>query len=326
MKILLTGATGLLGSRIAQNLLQKGHTVFATKRASSSLRLVKNAERIHWMQGELSSKVFLKKCLVNVEVVIHAAAMVSYKKSDQQKLFDTNSELTRLLAEESLKAGVKNFIFVSSVSALGKGSRRSVVDEDTPWDDDEFHTSYGRSKRLAESYLRELGAQGLSYQIIAPSVILGAALPGQSSAQLFGYVLDQKPFFTNGLLNYVYVEDVVKVIQKLLDQQHESQKWIVNGGVTTYKVFFELVAAYLKVKPPYIKVPPKLVLAGAFLENVYSFLLNKPPLLSKETAKMAGSSYQYVGNKVSAKLGITYTSLESSVKNTVQEMREILKK
>ncbi|SMG21632.1 Nucleoside-diphosphate-sugar epimerase [Marivirga sericea] len=318
--VLVTGATGLLGTQILQTLIAQHFKIYATKRVHSKIPF--DSGGINWVEISSAEDNIVEVVPETLDYVIHAGALVSYKKSDKEKIFNVNTVWTTKLAEDALEAGVKKFIFISSISALGKKSLDRFIDESTPKSHDEFLTNYGKSKRKAEEMLWEMSSKGLPIVIFNPSVILGPATRYQSSAQLFGYVGDQKPFYTKGLINYIDVRDVAEIVVRSLENKIQNEQFILNSGSTSYREFFAAIAKELQKKPPSIEVPKFMVMLGAVIENVISKCSRNPATLTMETAKMAGNRYTYVAAKANSAFNHSYKTLEQSIEWTVSEMKK----
>ncbi|MGM0580964.1 MAG: NAD-dependent epimerase/dehydratase family protein [Bacteroidota bacterium] len=316
--VLITGATGLLGKQILKNLISQEFIIYAVKRADSIIPV--ESKNLNWIEIESFEDNLFELIPETIDYVIHAAALVSYKKSDTEKIFKINTEWTANLAKDALKAGVEKFIFISSISAIGKKSSDIFIDESTPKSEDEFLSNYGKSKRKAEETLWELSKEGLPIIILNPSVIIGPAKRYQSSAQLFGYVGDQKPFYTKGLINYIDVRDVAEIIVMSLVNKIKNEQFILNTGSISYQGFFRAIAKQLNSKAPKIGVPKFMVILGAIMENLWSKISGKPATLTMETAKMAGNKKIYNANKANKTFNLHYKTLEQSIEWTVKEM------
>lgn len=318
--VLITGATGLVGNQILQHLLADNFKIYATKRADSIIPL--QSEKINWVEINSIEGNLFKLISESIDFVVHAGGLVSYKKSDAAKIFQVNTEWTSKLANDALVAGVKKFIFISSIAALGKDSNNKFIDENTPKSEHEFLSNYGKSKRKAEEMLWNLSKEKLPILIFNPSVIIGPANRYQSSAQLLGYVSDQKPFYTKGLINYIDVRDVAKIVVQSLQNKINNKQFVLNAGSISYRDFFRAIAKQLKVKTPSIGVPKFMVVLGAVLENIISILSGKPATLTMETAKMAGNKKIYNAEKAKNTFNIRYRTLEESIEWTVNEMQK----
>jgi len=318
--VLITGATGLLGQQVLKRLLAADFKIYAVKRANSIIPM--ESKEISWIVIDSVEDNLFQLIPDSIDYVIHAAALVSYKKSDQVKIFQINTEWTSKLAENAKNEGVRKFIFVSSISALGKKSSDDFIDEMTPKSEDEFLTNYGKSKRQAEEALWQLSENGLPVIIFNPSVVIGPAKRYQSSAQLLAYVSDQKPFYTKGLINYIDVRDVAEIIVQSLEDEIYNEQFVLNSGSISYRDFFKAIAKQLNLKAPYIGVPKFMVIIGAVLENLISKLKRKPATLTWETAKIAGNKKIYNAEKVKKTYDINYRTLEQTIEWTVNEMQK----
>lgn len=318
--VLTTGATGLLGKQILIKLLAQDYKIYAIKRANSVIPF--NSEKIHWIEIKSTKANLFEQIPEKLDFVIHAGALVSYKKSDEERIFKINTDWTAKIARDAKEAGVKKFIFISSISALGKNTTDNFIDENTTKSDAEFLTNYGKSKQQAEELLWQLSEKGLPIIIFNPSVIIGPAKRYQSSAQLFAYVSDQKPFYTKGLINYIDVRDVAEIIVESLESSIVNEQFVLNNGSISYQDFFRTIAQQLNVKAPTVGVPKFLVILGAIIENITSKLSGKPATLTMEMAKMAGNQNIYRADKIKHSFNVTYKTLEESVEWTVKDMKK----
>ena len=318
--IILTGSTGLLGKHLKNRFLELGYKLLCPIRSqpasdptpSEALQYISYQDLFHLALDNNDRSI-----------IVHCAGLVSYEKRDKQALFDTNKGLTKELGTWALKQKVDKFIYVSSISTLGRTTKEQLVTENMERDRSLFITNYGLSKLAGEEAIKELSNSGLDYIILNPSVIIGPSELHRSSLSLFKYVIDQKPFYTKGLINYIDIRDLSNAIEKLIESQIRNEQYIINGGYIDYGQFFATIAKYLNLKAPSIRVPLYLVRIGAILENSYSKLIRKSPTLSIETAKMAGKAYIYSAEKFNKDFNMPYHSLNESIEFTTKKLQEL---
>ena len=101
-----------------------------------------------------------------------------------------------------------------------------------------------------------------------------------------------------------------------------KEQFVINSGYTTYKSFFKQLAEKLNCKAPFIAVPKSALILGAYLENLWSKFKNKEPLLSSETARIAGNKYIYDSIKIKNELDIEFHTLEESINYSIAEMKK----
>ncbi len=329
MKILVTGATGLLGSTITKQLLLQGHSVSVLCRPSSDRSLLEGTEReLTWVEGDIMDITGLEKAFSTVDMVVHTAAMVSFIPRQKKLMHKVNVEGTANVVNACLYSGVKKLCHISSVAALGrpevrqKGSRVPVeINEEQRWTDSSSNSNYAITKYHAELEVWRGIAEGLNAVILNPSVILGEGDWHKSSTRLFKYIYDEKPFYTDGLLNYVDVADVSEAACRLLISDISGERFIVNGGTIPYQKFFSDTAAAMGKKAPHRKVSPVLAELVWRFEALRTFLTGSAPLLTRETARAAQHHYRFNGQKLSSVTGIEYRRLEDTLDRIAKSLK-----
>jgi len=185
-RILITGATGLIGSHIARRLWQEGyHNLIATKRSTSKLYLLPNiADEINWIEADVTDVIGLESCFDDVDVVIHTAAVVSYDPKKKNLMDEINVGGTANMVNLALHFGVKKFVHISSVAALGKPQNTNVRDENTEWDHSVDTTDYAISKYKSEKEAWRGYAEGLDMIILWIAKAINAKVPSRALTPL----------------------------------------------------------------------------------------------------------------------------------------------
>ncbi|KAF7599288.1 MAG: hypothetical protein CGU28_05910 [Candidatus Dactylopiibacterium carminicum] len=174
MRFLVTGATGFVGSEFCELAQVRGHSLLRVSRRAPE---VASAEVV---VADLEAAPDLSAVLAGVDVVVHLAARVHSMREDADDLEvayrAANTEVTRRLAEQAAAAGVRRFVFVSSIKAMAERSPgRALTEADAPAPED----PYGRSKLLAEQVLREVAeAHGMEWVVLRPTLVFGAGVGG----------------------------------------------------------------------------------------------------------------------------------------------------
>jgi dihydroflavonol-4-reductase len=330
LKILVTGATGLLGSTIARQLHQEGHAVSALYRPDSDRRLLDDLSgKISWVEGDILDRLGLEEALSDIDMVVHAAATVSFVPKERATMFKINIEGTANVVNACFAAQIKKLCHISSVAALGRPDKKThspseliEIDEENRWVDSASNSQYAVTKYLAELEVWRGIAEGLNAVIINPSVILGEGDWHKSSTRLFKYVFDEKPFYSEGVLNFVDVKDVSEAACRLLFSDISAERFVVNGGTVPYHQFFTEAATAFNKKPPKWKVNSFVAEVVWRFEALRSFLTGKAPLLTKETARAAQHRYRFNGDKLTKMTGIAYRDLGETLSRVSKTLRK----
>ena len=231
MKILITGASGFIGSFIVEEALRRGFDTWAAVRKSSSREWLKD-ERINFIELNLSSKTQLVEQLKGhaFDYVVHAAGVTKcLNKADFRRI---NTEGTKNLVDALIETGMplKRLVFVSSLSVFGAIKEQQPYEEIRETDTPQPNTEYGRSKLAAEQYLDSLGSR-IPYIILRPTGVYG---PKEKDYYIMAKSIKQHSDFAVGYrrqdITFVYVEDVVQAIFLALEKGENGRKYFLSDG------------------------------------------------------------------------------------------------
>ncbi len=312
--VAVTGANGLLGSFIVRQLLATNEPFVALKRKGSDVSLLHDVnDKITWREADILDPVSLDDAFSDVGKVIHAAAMVSFNPRDRKKIFDINVEGTKNVVNAAQFHHVKKLVHISSVAALGRIKGQQHIDEDNKWVSSAMNTNYAESKYLAELEVFRANEEGLKTVIINPSIILAPADWTKSSAKLFKYVWSENRFYIDSYLNYVDVRDVAKITCQLSNLEISGERFVVNAGNISVIEFFTDIAKRFNKKPPSTLLSNRTLNVVASLENVRSWFTGSEPLITSETARLAGTKFLYRNNKIQKVLNIEFQSIDKTL-------------
>jgi len=325
MRVFITGATGLVGSFVCRQLLENGHEIRAVKRSSSKMTLLADIEkRIEWVVGDMNDTEFLEESLVDINAVIHAAAIISFDKRWEKKMYQTNVLGTADLVNACLKLKVQKFLHISSVAAIGRKSGQIELRETDRWEGTGFDSIYARSKYLQELEVWRGAQEGLEVKIVNPSVILGPGLWGQGgSTSVFKYAYDEKSFHPAGTVNYVDVRDVADIVVQLLESNIKDERFILNSGTLPYKEFFGKIAEAFGKKGPQKVVKPWMLKIAVAFEFVRSRLTGNEAMITKDTAILSRSNFHFQNDKVREAINFEFIPLDESIQWSVNKLKEM---
>ena len=246
MKILVTGASGFIGSFIVEEALRRGLEVWAAVRASSSREWLQDS-RINFIELDFRSQQRLEEQLAgySFDYVVHAAGVT--KCLDKQDFFRTNTEGTKNLVRAliALQMPVRRFVYLSSLSIFGAIREQQPYEEIRESDTPRPNTAYGQSKLLAEQFLESLNQgeneeteipnsqaeNSFPYVILRPTGVYG---PREKDYFLMAKSIKAHSDFAVGFrrqdITFVYVKDVVQAVFLALDRGVTGRKYFLSDG------------------------------------------------------------------------------------------------
>ncbi|PZP49294.1 MAG: 3-beta hydroxysteroid dehydrogenase [Pseudopedobacter saltans] len=319
-RILITGATGMVGSHLAKELIKQGYKVRASFRKNHP-----EIAGVQWEQADILDVVALEEIFEGIDIVFHCAAQVSFDPSNANSLYKNNVEGTANMVNAAIDAQVKKFVYVSSVAAIG-ASANQLITETSPWQDNEIHNDYAKTKHAAEMEVRRGELEGLEIYMVNPSIILGCGDWNTGSTELFKKIYNGFSYYTEGIHGFVDVEDVVKVLAAFLDEKNRhlnGQRFILNSENISYKNLFDKIADGFSVPRPSKKVTPLMAALVWRLSYLKGKLTGKPSMLTKNSARIAQSDIQYDNRKILEALpDFRFQPLEKSIRRICQELKE----
>ena len=284
-KILITGASGFIGSFIVEEALRRGFETWAAVRRSSSREYLRD-ERIKFIELNLSSKEELVEQLrgKDFDYVVHAAGVTKcLHKEDFRRI---NTEGTKNLADAllELQMPLKRFVFVSSLSIFGAIREQQPYEEIRESDTPQPNTEYGRSKLAAEQYLEQLGNR-LPYTILRPTGVYG---PREKDYFVMAKSIKQHSDFAVGYrrqdITFVYVSDVVQAIFLALDAPQVGRKYFLSDGEVYQSTTFSNLIHEELGRPWWIRItaPEWVLRIITFFGEYTSRLTGKVSVLNKD--------------------------------------------
>ncbi|TAF45653.1 MAG: NAD-dependent epimerase/dehydratase family protein [Sphingobacteriales bacterium] len=250
--ILVTGATGFLGSEVVVQLLQSETKIRCIKRNTANIppKLKHLSLKIEWLNADMLNFSDLEDAFKGVTYVYHCAAMVSLDAKDKTHMIRNNVAGTQNVVNLCLSYGIKKLIHVSSIAALGKSKSGEAITEEHYWDAFDINNGYAISKYQSEMEVWRGIEEGLNAVIVNPSIILGADAPLEGTGMLFKHIQNGLKYYTDGASGFVDVEDVAKAMIFLANSSIVAQRFIINSQNILYKTLFENIAQALAVAAP----------------------------------------------------------------------------
>lgn len=322
LRILVTGATGFVGSHTTRALLDAGHHVRAFIRSpDKAQRVFGEREGLELAQGDISDATSVCRALRGCDGVVHAAAVVAIGTAgDPEALMRTNVAGVRNVIGSALEENIDRIVHVSSLATLFRGDGGTLTETSEPA---ESKHPYGKSKVLAERYVREKQAEGYPVKIVYPPGIIGPDDPGLSEplVALRTFIEDFIPLTTNGN-QFVDVRDLAHAHVRIIEAPPGPDRFIVAGEFLSWPDLARSLEAATGNELRKVRFPaPLLRASGRFLELVRKVVDVELPL----TAESAAYATRWTPVASSASLhdmGVTFRDVHESIADTVRWMRE----
>jgi dihydroflavonol-4-reductase len=315
--VLVTGATGLVGSHVTRLLVERGDDVRITVRDRSRLDNVEALD-VERVTCDVLDRRAVRRALRGVDRVFHVAGMTSLR-APRETLLRINVQGTRIVLEEALRAEVERAVHTSSVAAIGPAHRGSTADERQPFLASGLDVPYVHSKHAAEAEALRIAAAGLPVVIVNPAHVFGAGDLYRSSTELvLRFLRRQIPAYVDGALNIVDAEDVARG-QLLADEKGTpGERYILGNRNFTLDRLFADLGRLSGVAPPAVKLPVPAALA---LARTAEATLSVPPITQVEV-RAASQWWAYRSTKAKRELGWKPSHHEDTLEATIAWYRD----
>ncbi|MGI9174368.1 MAG: NAD-dependent epimerase/dehydratase family protein [Rhodothermales bacterium] len=322
MKILVTGATGLLGSERTRQLVADGADVRILRRATSKLDLLGDvADQVEHAVGDVNDVERLQAAMADVRQVYHVATFVGFGgRRDRERLRRVNVVGTANVVNAALAAGVERLVHTSSMAAFGRPEDATqTIDETSEWRASRMNTAYAESKYLAELEVFRGIAEGLDAVIVNPALIFGLGRPGEGTMQIAQQVRDGRlPAVPTGGTNVVDVIDVAAGHRLAMARGETGERYFLGSENLTWRAIIGTLAEAFGVAPPRRTLSPTLALTAGTLAEAFAFVTGSRPRLTRETARTASRFYRYSNQKAIEELGCSFRPFEETALRMAQ--------
>lgn len=323
MKVLVTGATGLLGANVVETLLARGKEVRVLVRASADLRALKGLDP-EVFRGDILDKESLSVAMKGCDSVVHAAANTSQWPTGFEFYEPVNVTGTRNVMEVCRERGISRIVYVSSANAFGHGSKENPGTELSEFRGFHFGSGYMISKFLAQKIvLEEVGKRGAPAIIVNPAFMIGArdARPSSGRIILMGYGRKTR-LFPDGGKNFIHVADAAAGVCNALERGRVGECYLLANENLTFREFYDKLDRVDTQKPVRIKVPVPVLRGAGWAGTVFETITGKPAPLNNVNAKLLTVGNYYSGEKAVTELGLPRTPIEKAISDALAWFRD----
>jgi dihydroflavonol-4-reductase len=318
--IVVSGASGMVGSQIALALIEAGiGPVRGLYRSKASLDSARRSwefqgfgprwDEVEWFRADLEDPTDVESALEGADYAVHAAALVSFRKKDEHLMLRGTPLLAEHMVNAALHQGLKGLIHISSVAVL-QGTELPLDESADP--QRKGLNAYARSKFDAEMQARRGEAEGLNVLILNPSVILGLPFWADGSSRLMRSASKGLPAVPGGSTGWVDVRDVAAAVVHGLRQPSWGERFILSGSNQAFETFYGGVADRLgKRRAPVLRARWPLELAWRLLALIEA-LGGPTAQLTKDSVRAATNKGGYRNDKA-RNWGIAFRPFEETL-------------
>ncbi|MDD2523304.1 MAG: NAD(P)-dependent oxidoreductase [Endomicrobiia bacterium] len=314
MRILLTGASGFVGSHILEELSVNDHEIVSIVRKTSNLKWIDNSQVI-LKYGSLDDEKFLQEVVQDVDVVIHCAGVV---RALNWNIYNNINVLgTKKLVQSVLKnnSKLKKFIFISSQAAMGPSyseTPKLLSEKEIPVSD------YGKSKLLAEAEVKALTGK-VPYTILRPSSVYG---PRDKDIFTFFSMVNkhiQPKTYSKHLIQLVFVKDIAKLITVILNNSNTNDKtyYLSDGQIYSWQDVSKAISLAANIKTVPVPIFDFIFKVVGNIYEIIGNITNKPQVLNKQKIIEMLQTYWIADNsQILRDVNFEFEKLENGAKIT----------
>ena len=325
MTVLVTGATGFVGSAVARALLSESEKVRVLARPESNRQNLSGLD-VTIAEGDLNDAASLVSAVAGCSAVFHVAADYRLWTRNPDEMIKTNVDGSRVLIESALSAGVERIIYTSSVATLGINVDGVPGDEETPVELDHMIGVYKRSKFLAEEAVKKLVREkSAPVVIVNPSTPVGPRdiKPTPTGRMVAEAAAGRMPAFVDTGLNVVHVDDVAAGHLLAWRKGITGERYVLGGDNMTLAEILREIAQICGRKPPTIRIPHGAIMPIAHLAELWTRLTGgSEPFVTVDGVKMARKKMYFSSDKAKRDLGYRARPAHEALVDAVAWFRE----
>ena len=316
MKVFVTGATGFVGSHVAQLLCAQGADLRVLVRATSRMENIADlkADRV---VGDLRDPDSLKKAMAGCEFVFHVAADYRLWVRDPEEMYQCNVEGTQAILRAAQQTGVRRVIYTSSVATMGFSTSGQIADEASPVTLEDMVGPYKRSKFMAEQIALAAGRKGANVVVVNPTTPIGDQdiKPTPTGRIIVDFLKRKFPAYVDTGLNIVDVKDVARGHLLAMEKAVPGERYILGGENLTLKQILDKLSALTGLPSPQTKVPHAVALGFAVLDQFFTgTIMRKEPRATIDAVRMGRKKMFASSAKAEQELGHRVLPVEEALR------------
>ena len=303
--VLVTGASGFVGSAVAATFRQAGYPVRVLVRASSPRANIDPRDAV--VVGDMTDRASVAAALAGARYLVHAAADYRLWAPSPDDILRANVDGTRIVMEEALRAGVERVVYTSSVATFDLRSG-GLADETRPLPHTEAIGAYKRSKIIAEDLVAEMvGRDRLPAVIVNPSTPIGPrdVRPTPTGRIIIEAARGRMPAFVDTGLNFAHVDDVAAGHLGALRRGRIGERYILGGENMTLRQVLLDIAEIVGRRARPLRLPRGAIYPFAFCAEMLARVTGREPFATVDGLRLARYTMHFDDSKARRELGYT---------------------
>lgn len=318
MTVLVTGATGYIGSAVVRALLNRDETVRCLVRKTSSLQNLEGLG-VELAFGDICDIESVRHALVGCQNVFHLAALYVNWIPNSALMYRVNEEGTRNVLSACRDADPYKIVYCSSVAALGAHGQKPA-NESAQFNLNSTKDHYYISKFRAEQIAMTFARQGLPVVIVNPSNPIGPRdiSPTPTGALIVNIIKKKLPGYVDGGINLIDMGDCAQGIISAMENGEPGEKYILGNRNVSIKEYFDLIVDVAgRGRSPFLKLPKWMAVFSGYGYEMLARMTHKPPITSASWVRV-GSHYSWWDcTKAREKLGLGQRPIAESLSEAV---------
>ncbi len=323
MKILVTGASGYIGSAVVRELLNGRDKVKALVREDGGLSNLEGLE-VELVYGDITDFHSVKAALKGCDRVFHLAAIYAIWLPDPKMMYWVNVQGTKNVLEACLQKKIKKVVHTSSVAALGAHGRERPADESAQFNLWHTRDHYYISKFQAEQAALDYHRRGLPVVIVNPTNPCGShdLNPTPNGRLIIDIIKGKLPGYVDGGINVSDIGDTARGHVLAMEKGRSGEKYILGNTNVSIKEYFDLIAEVGGGKSPSIRIPKPAAVLSGYLYQLLAEITRKPPMTTAAWVRV-GSEYSFWdSSKAVEELGMPQTPIRDSIQGAIDWFKE----
>lgn len=323
MKILVTGADGLLGSNLVRELLSRGHQIRAFVQPGRQ-QITLQGLPIEKFAGNLLNPEEVILSAEGCDAIIHCAASTAVWPIRSAIINKVNIEGTKNIIQAVYRNAIQRLIYVGTANSFGFGSKEKPGVEGNPYKSATYGLDYMDSKYKAMlMVLDEVRKNSLPAVVVNPTFMFGPYDSTPSSgAMIVALYKGNVPGYTKGGRNYLCAKDAAVAVANALTHGRIGECYILGNENLSYKEIFTKISSAIVVKAPSLAIPAVFAKLYGHIGSLMGKITGKAPAVSYPLSRIANDEHYYSPAKARKELGLPQTPVETGIRESFEWLKE----